>query len=137
MERAQATMYTARRGLLPGEDGDWIQELRRELDSLYLRALEAYGEAALGLGGAELAAAERAGRELAHRAPYREGGHRLLMRALSRAGTRPRRWPPTRACASSCATSSASAQRADQELHLAILGVGPAPCRPQRRGRRR
>jgi SARP family transcriptional regulator, regulator of embCAB operon len=79
---AQVTMHTARRGLLPGDEGEWIDELRRELDSLYVRGLEAYGEAALGLGGAELAAAERAGRELAHRAPYREGGHRLLMRAL-------------------------------------------------------
>jgi DNA-binding SARP family transcriptional activator len=52
------------------------------LDSLHLRALEAYGEAALGLGGAELAAAERTGRALVRVAPYREAGHRLLMRAL-------------------------------------------------------
>ena len=120
---AQATMHTARRELLPGDDGEWIEELRRELDSLYLRALEAYGEAALGLGGAELAAAERAGRELAHRAPYREGGHRLLMRALVARGN------PAEALA---AYETLRVVLRDElgigpsaptkELHLAILG---------------
>jgi SARP family transcriptional regulator, regulator of embCAB operon len=79
---SQVALHAARRGLLSGDEGEWIDELRRELDTLHLRALEAYGEAALGLGGAELAAAERAGRALVRMAPYREVGHRLLMRAL-------------------------------------------------------
>lgn len=66
---AQVTMFTARRGFLPGEDVTWAEEIRRQLAELYLRALEAYALAALGLGGPELATAERAGRELVTTAP--------------------------------------------------------------------
>ena len=120
---AQVTMHTARRGLLPGDEGEWIDQLRRELDSLYLRGLETYGEAALGLGGAELAAAERAGRELAHRAPYREAGHRLLMRALVARGN------PAEALAAYEALRvllreefGIGPSTPTKELHLAILG---------------
>ena len=83
---SQGPLFTARRGFLPGHEGEWIEEVRHELDALYLRSLECYGEASLGLGGTELAAAERAGRELVRLAPYRERGHRLLVRALVRGG---------------------------------------------------
>jgi pentatricopeptide repeat protein len=38
------------------------------------------------VGGTELAAAERSGRELIKLAPYRESGYRHLMRALARGG---------------------------------------------------
>jgi DNA-binding SARP family transcriptional activator len=47
-----------------------------------MRALEAYAEAALSLGGTELATAERAAKELVGLAPYRESGYRLLMNTL-------------------------------------------------------
>jgi len=83
---AQATLFTARRGFLPGEDALWIDEVRRELEELHVRALEAYGAAGLGLGGTELAAARAAGRTLVKLAPLRESGHRLLMRALAAEG---------------------------------------------------
>jgi SARP family transcriptional regulator, regulator of embCAB operon len=83
---SQGPLFTARRGFLPDEDADWIQEVRRELDALYLRALECYAHACLEVGGTELAAAERAGRELIARAPYRENGYRHLMQALSQTG---------------------------------------------------
>jgi hypothetical protein len=53
----------------PGEDVTWAEEIRRQLAELYLRALEAYALAALGLGGPELATAEHAGRELVTTAP--------------------------------------------------------------------
>ena len=79
-------LFTARRGFLPDEDAEWIRETRQELDALHLRALECYGQACLGVGGTELAAAERAGRELVKLAPYRESGYRHLMRALARSG---------------------------------------------------
>ena len=78
---AQGAMFTARRGFLPGEEGDWIDEVRRHLDTVHVRALEAYGAAGLGLGGTEVAAAREAGRTLVRIAPLRESGHRLLMRA--------------------------------------------------------
>jgi DNA-binding SARP family transcriptional activator len=79
-------LFTARRGFLPDEDAEWIRDVRHELDELYLRALECYAPACLGVGGTELAAAERAGRELIKAAPYRESGHRHLMRALAARG---------------------------------------------------
>jgi DNA-binding SARP family transcriptional activator len=80
---SQGPLFTARRGFLPDEDADWIHDIRYELDALYLRALDCYAHACLGVGGTELAAAERAGRELITRAPYRENGYRHLMQALS------------------------------------------------------
>jgi hypothetical protein len=67
-------LFTARRGFLPDEDAEWIRETRLELDALYLRALECYAGACLGVGGTELAAAERSGRELIKLSPYRESG---------------------------------------------------------------
>jgi DNA-binding SARP family transcriptional activator len=81
---SQVTLMTARRGFMPGEECEWVEEVRAELSDLYRRALEAYGGSALELGGAELAAAERAGRALVRLEPYRESGYRLLMRALAR-----------------------------------------------------
>lgn len=83
---SQGPLFTARRGFLPEEDADWIREVRLELDTLYLRALECYAQACVEIAGTELAAAERAARELTTRAPYREHGYRLLMRAQARAG---------------------------------------------------
>jgi DNA-binding SARP family transcriptional activator len=83
---SQGPLFTARRGFLPDEDADWVQDVRHELDALYLRALECYARACLGVGGTELAAAERAGRYLITRAPYRENGYRHLMQALSQTG---------------------------------------------------
>ena len=83
---AQVTLFVARRGFLPEEDLDWVVAVRHELGELYVRALETYTGAALGLGGTELATAERAGRELVAAAPFRESGHRLLMRALASRG---------------------------------------------------
>ena len=70
----------------PAEESAWIDEGRSRLGELHWRALEAYAQAGLGLGGTELAAAVRAGRELVRREPYRETGHRLLMNALAREG---------------------------------------------------
>jgi SARP family transcriptional regulator, regulator of embCAB operon len=45
-------------------------------------ALEAYAACTLGVGGTELPAAVRLGRELTRREPYRESGWRILMQAL-------------------------------------------------------
>lgn len=53
---------------------------------VHLRALECDGVASLGLGGSEVAAAERDARRLVRLAPYRESGYQLLMRALDQKG---------------------------------------------------
>jgi len=83
---SQGPLFTARRGFLPDEEAEWIRDVRHELDALYLRALECYAQACLGVSGTELAAADRAGRELTRLATYRESGYRHLMRALARSG---------------------------------------------------
>jgi DNA-binding SARP family transcriptional activator len=76
----------ARRELLPGAGGSWVGARRRELDALRLRAHEAVAEVGLGVGGSELASAERSARALIADAPFRESGHCLLMRVLAARG---------------------------------------------------
>jgi DNA-binding SARP family transcriptional activator len=80
---ALTALFVAERGFLPGEEALWIDEIRHQLKVLRLRALECYAAAGLGVGGTELAAAVRAGRELVRLAPLRESGYRHLMRALA------------------------------------------------------
>ena len=79
-------MLVCGRPFLPGDEAPWIDEERRRLGELHLRALEAYAGATLGIGGTELVAAVRAGRRLAELEPYRESGYRILMEALDRQG---------------------------------------------------
>ncbi len=74
------------RPFLPGEEAAWIDERRRRLGEMRLRALEAYAGASLAIGDTELAAAVRSGRELTRIEPYRESGYRILMEALDREG---------------------------------------------------
>ncbi|HEX9042645.1 MAG TPA: BTAD domain-containing putative transcriptional regulator [Trebonia sp.] len=79
-------LFVAERGFLPGEDAPWIDETRRQLTDVRLRALECYAAAGVGIGGTELAAAVRAGHQLTRLAPLRESGYRYLMRALAAQG---------------------------------------------------
>lgn len=84
---AQVALFTAQRGFLTGEESlEWIEDRRRWLAEMELRALECYGAASLGIGGRETAGAERVGRTLVQREPYRESGYRLLMSALAARG---------------------------------------------------
>jgi DNA-binding SARP family transcriptional activator len=83
---ALTALFVAERDFLPGEDAPWIDEIRHQLTELRLRALECYAAAGLGLGGTELAAAVRAGRQLTRIAPLRESGYRYLMQALAAQG---------------------------------------------------
>jgi pentatricopeptide repeat protein len=83
---SQVAMFVAGRTFLPDQEAAWIDDVRRTLGEMHLRALEAYALAGLAIGGTELAAAVRAGRELTRREPYRETGYRLLMQALGREG---------------------------------------------------
>jgi DNA-binding SARP family transcriptional activator len=83
---ALTALFVAERDFLPGEDAPWIEETRRQLTEIRLRALECYAAAGLGVGGTELAAAARASRQLTRLAPLRESGYRYLMRALAAQG---------------------------------------------------
>jgi SARP family transcriptional regulator, regulator of embCAB operon len=79
-------LFTSRRGFLPGESAPWIDEWRRHLDEIELRALECFTAGSVGIGGSELPTAERCARRLVEKEPYRESGYRLLMEALAKAG---------------------------------------------------
>ncbi len=83
---ALTALFVAERDFLPGEDAPWIDEIRHQLTEVRLRALECYAAAGLGIGGTELAAAVRAGRQLIRLAPLRESGCRYLMQALTAQG---------------------------------------------------
>ena len=76
----------SRRPFLPGEERPWIDVVRRELDEIAARALECTARRSLGLGGPELAVAERTARHLTDLSAYRESGYALLMEALERQG---------------------------------------------------
>jgi DNA-binding SARP family transcriptional activator len=95
---------------LPDCDGPWVNELRRELETIRLRALEALGEACLRRGGRELGTAEQAARAAIAAAPFRESAHRLLMEIHEAAG------------------NPAEALRAYEELRILLrdeLGTAP------------
>lgn len=83
---SQVALFASGRTFLAGEEAPWIDEERRSLSELHLRALEAYAACALAIGGTELPAAVRAGRELTRLEPYRESGWRILMQALDAEG---------------------------------------------------
>jgi pentatricopeptide repeat protein len=97
---------------LPGEDAPWINERRHALEDLESRALECYAAAALEIGGAEVAGAERASRRLIGREPYRESAYRLLMKVMAQRG------------------NVADALRVYEQLKVLLreeLGVSPSP----------
>jgi len=77
----------ARRGFLAGDDGSWVEERRRDLERLLIRALDGYAEVALAISQATLAI------EAAHEAlrldPLREPAWRSLMRGHEALGNRP------------------------------------------------
>jgi SARP family transcriptional regulator, regulator of embCAB operon len=83
---ARVALNVASRGFLAGEDAPWIDERRRFLREVHLRALDCIARVGLALGGMELVSAERSGRALAELAPYRESGYRLLMEVLAAEG---------------------------------------------------
>jgi SARP family transcriptional regulator, regulator of embCAB operon len=82
----RVAQHIAEREFLPGEHAPWVDEIRSQLEALYVRALEVTAQASLGVGGAELDTAERSARLLISKSPYRESGYRFLMEVLDRRG---------------------------------------------------
>jgi DNA-binding SARP family transcriptional activator len=83
-EAAGDAAALARRSFLPGEDGSWVEERRRELNELLVRALACRADACLASG--EAREAVRNAEELTVLEPFREGGYRRLMQAHAAAG---------------------------------------------------
>jgi DNA-binding SARP family transcriptional activator len=78
---SRIAINTARRGFLPDTRTPWADGQRARLRDVRLRGYEASGEAALALGGSEIAGAERAAAAIIAEEPLRESGYRLAMRA--------------------------------------------------------
>jgi DNA-binding SARP family transcriptional activator len=78
----------SRRVFLAGLEADWVDQHRRHLEDVRLRALESWIAAGLGIGGSELADAEAAARKLIAESPLRESAYTLLMRVLDARGNR-------------------------------------------------
>ncbi len=83
---AHIALNIAGRPLLAGFDAPWLAEARDELAEMKLRSREVIARAGIGLGGSELAGAERSARLLIRSAPFRETGYLYLMRALASSG---------------------------------------------------
>ena len=84
--RAQASTAAelARRVFLPGEDGPWVEDQRRDLRDILVRALECLRDAAL--AGGEFGDAVRYAGEVTELEPFRESSYRALMQAHAAAG---------------------------------------------------
>jgi DNA-binding SARP family transcriptional activator len=83
---AHIALNIAGRPFLAGFQAPWVDDVRRELEELELRSREAIARAGIGLGGSELAGAERSARALISAAPFRESGYLNLMKALASSG---------------------------------------------------
>src|SRR5262245_34710635 len=84
--RAQASTAAelARQVFLPGEDGPWVEDQRRDLRDILVRALECLRDAAL--ANEEFGDAVRYAAEITELEPFRESSYRALMQAHAAAG---------------------------------------------------
>ncbi|HWB69244.1 MAG TPA: BTAD domain-containing putative transcriptional regulator, partial [Solirubrobacterales bacterium] len=83
---AHISLNIAGRPFLAGFEAPWVDEVRHELEELELRSREVIARAGIGLGGSELAGAERSARALIRSSPFRESGYLNLMRTLIASG---------------------------------------------------
>jgi DNA-binding SARP family transcriptional activator/ABC-type branched-subunit amino acid transport system substrate-binding protein len=82
--QAATAAALARRIFLPGEDAPWVEEKRRDLHRVLVRAVECMRDASFGAG--DFAEAVRHAEEVIRLEPFRESGHRRLMEAHAAAG---------------------------------------------------
>jgi DNA-binding SARP family transcriptional activator len=83
---AHTAYAIAGRRFMEGFEAPWIDDVRESMETLCLNALECEAHALFGVG--ETLVAETAARKLIQRAPFRESGYQLLMRALDETGNR-------------------------------------------------
>ncbi|HLX19466.1 MAG TPA: BTAD domain-containing putative transcriptional regulator, partial [Gaiellaceae bacterium] len=83
---AESAESLARRPFLPGEDGAWVEQKRRDLADIRERALSVLADTCLRSGAAREAATWA--EELVALSPFREAGYRRLMEAHVLAGNR-------------------------------------------------
>jgi DNA-binding SARP family transcriptional activator len=108
---ALAARAISSRPLLPGEEAEWLDTLRRRLADIRLRALECLAETWIAHGDHALAARDAA--EAITIDPFRESAHRLLIRAHLAAGDR---------------GAAAEALAACRHVLQEELGITPSPA---------
>jgi peptide/nickel transport system substrate-binding protein len=86
--RADASLAASllRQPFLPGDDGAWVEQKRREIADLHVRALRVLGDTSLRLDDA--ADAAKWAEQAIALEPFRESGYRRLMEAHAAAGNR-------------------------------------------------
>lgn len=82
--QASSAADIARRTFLPGEEGVWVEEQRRDLHDVLVRALECLRDVALTDG--DFGHAIRPAAEVTELEPFRESSYRALMQAHAAAG---------------------------------------------------
>ena len=100
----------ASRPILPGEEGEWLEALRRRLEDVQLRSLECLAQVWIATG--DPAQAARDAVEAIALDPYRETAHRLLVQAHLAAGNR---------------AAAARALAECRRLFETELGIQPSP----------
>src|SRR5262249_18931821 len=85
-DAAAVTASLLRQLFLPGEEGTWVEDKRRELADVRERALDVLTDASLRSG--DTREAERWAEQTVALAPFRESGYRRLMEAHVAAGNR-------------------------------------------------
>jgi SARP family transcriptional regulator, regulator of embCAB operon len=79
---AHSAYHISKRRFMLGLEAPWIEEWRRRLDEVCVRALSLFARSGLGLGATALPHAEQAARSMIEMAPFNETGYRLLMEVL-------------------------------------------------------
>jgi SARP family transcriptional regulator, regulator of embCAB operon len=123
---ALAARAIATRPLLPGEDGEWLDILRRRLMDVRLRALECLAEIWVAQGDPALAARDAV--EAIGIDPYRETAHRLLIRAHIAAGDRAAAVHAFEACRETLRDELGIAPSPETSALMAsVVGTAPRP----------
>jgi predicted ATPase len=116
-EQGARAVTIARRPLLAGEEGEWLEAARSELRSVLVRALETHASATLGSQEAVASATEATLTE-----PFRETSHVLLMRAHATLGNTADALLAYERCRTLLATELGIDPSAEtQALHVAML----------------
>jgi ABC-type transport system substrate-binding protein/DNA-binding SARP family transcriptional activator len=118
---------------LPGEEGSWIDEKRRELDELRTRALEVLADAHLHSGAAHEAV--KWAKQTVVLEPFRETGYRRLMEAHAAAGNRAEALRVYERCRRLLADELGAYPSPETEAIYRALLEAPTSSRPRRQTR--
>ena len=130
---ATAAIELAAPRFLPGEDGLWVEEKRRQLQRLLLRAYECHADAGIRSGHAE--ESMRSAEQIVELEPFRESGYRRLMQAHTAAGNSAQALTVYERCRTLLAEELGAYPSAEIEsLYLEILRA-PAPVATAERER--